>query len=482
MRGLARALTEPSLSLVSPRVPADRILLGTDKGALVIFDLSVPPPSTAATSSSPTHASPSLLPSATFVARHERFMPRQIDQLAVIKELNALVCLAGGDLTLHSLPDLSLLSSFAPQTKGAGSNFALHTEIRAAAQGAVPTIRTTLALACKRRLILLSWVDGTTWNPLVEVALPHQIRSMAFVDTQGGPASLAAAASGGPTKIVAGFSTGEYGVVTLPTPDLGGAIKSPVLGDLFSLPIPLGDRTTGTAAGASSSTRTGLATGLGGLRSLGGALGGALARKVDKNGVSKVPRVPRRSASRSQTATGSAADRPSGEDADDQDVVESWLWEKEWGWSGDSEPDRENSAGDGRGGGDGGEVLVVRDSEFRRIQRGSTGSCLLPLCFQTLSSHCSRTVSNVPPRPDSVLSSRTPPRSTKPLSLRPISFPSFPQVLLYILPALDPQLRRRRIDRISRLKSTPCPISRRSSPCPSLASLPPRPPPSQLPH
>lgn len=276
-------------------------------------------------------------------------MPHKIDQLAVIKELNALVCLAGGDLTLHSLPDLNLLSSFAPQTKGAGSNFALHTEIRhgVEVEGGVPTIRTTLALACKRRLILLSWVDGTTWNPLVEVALPHQIRSMAFIDTSAAGPSTAAAGTE-PTKIVAGFSTGEYGIVTLPTPDIKGAIKSPVLGDLFSLPIPLAERNaTPTASGAqpsSSATRAaGLATGLGGgLRSLGGALGGALARKLDKNGVAKVPRVPRRPLYR----RGPGGAESKGED--DEDVVKRWLWGEEWGWT-----DEATS----------GEVLVVRDSK-----------------------------------------------------------------------------------------------------------------------
>lgn len=320
---------------------ADRIVLGTEKGALVIFDLSNPSSRTSRASAPP--------PSATFVARHDRFVPHKIDQLAVIKELNALVCLAGGDLTLHSLPDLNLLSSFAPQTKGAGSNFALHTEIRhgVEAEGGVPTIRTTLALACKRRLILLSWVDGTTWNPLVEVALPHQIRSMAFVDASAGGTSTAATAAE-PTKIVAGFSTGEYGIVTLPTPDLKGAIKSPVLGDLFSLPIPLSERNaTTTASGAvpsSSATRAaGLATGLGGgLRSLGGALGGALARKLDKNGVAKVPRVPRRPLYR----RGPGGVESKGED--DENVVKRWLWGEEWGWT-----DEANS----------GEVLVVRDSE-----------------------------------------------------------------------------------------------------------------------
>lgn len=270
-------------------------------------------------------------------------MTKQIDQLAVIKELNALVCLSAGDLTLHSLPDLSLLSSFAPQTRGGGSTFALHTEIRhepaasATPQPPPPTIRTTLALACKRRLILLSWVDGTTWNPLVELALPHQIRGMAFVDaadSSSDPTTNGSNSDGGATKLVAGFSTGEYGIVTLPTPDVKGAIKAPSLGDLFSPPIPLSEPKPAASA------RTGLTTGLSGLRNISGALGGALGgRKLDKNGVAKVPRVPRRAVRRGVQ----------GVDEKEDEVLQRWLWEKEWGWT---DAQREE-----------GEVLVMRDSE-----------------------------------------------------------------------------------------------------------------------
>ncbi|GAA6017561.1 hypothetical protein JCM8202_000334 [Rhodotorula sphaerocarpa] len=315
----------------------DRILLGTDNGSLIIFDLS----SQSAAGASINHGAPP--PTATFVSRHDRFASKAIDQLAVIKELNALVCLAGGDLTLHSLPDLSLLSSFASQTRGGGSTFALHTEIRpprsaqppgpqqpappsASSRDEPPTIRTTLALACKRRLILLSWVDGTTWNPLVELPLPHRIRGMAFVDQEDSTAE---------TKLVAGFSTGEYGIVTLPTPDIRGPIKGPFLGDLFSLSIPV----------AESKSTTASRTSLGGLRNLGGALGGALARKLDKNAVVKVPRVPRPRGGSRRRSGGVRDDGPG--KGDDQSAVDKWLWQP-------TAEGGESSARDG-------EVLVVRD-------------------------------------------------------------------------------------------------------------------------
>ncbi|GAA5871131.1 hypothetical protein JCM1840_007600 [Sporobolomyces johnsonii] len=286
---------------------ADRVMLGTDKGSLLVFDLSHP-----STSASP--------PTATLVSRHDGFCRKAIDQLSVIKELNALVCLSGGDLILYSLPDLSLLSSFATQTRGTASLFALSTEIHhpSSTSPGIPEIHTTLALACRRRLILLSWVDGT-WNPQVEVSLPHQIRGMAFEGR----------------KIVAGFSTGEYGIVTLPPLEGKGAGEAPVLGELFSLPLPIAEKPTKTGV-----------PGLGGLGGLGlgaglGALSGlALGKKLEKNGVVGVPKAKGKGKMPQQSVVG-AGEPENAEDA--------WLWGKEWGWE-DENQEKE------------GEVLVVRDN------------------------------------------------------------------------------------------------------------------------
>lgn len=215
---------------------------------------------------------------------------------------------------MHSFPDFALLSSFASQTKASASVFALSTEVHHAAANAdfpraVPEIHTTLAVACKRRLLLLSWVDGT-WNPQTEVSLPHQIRGMAFDGR----------------RLVAGFSTGEYGVVTLPALDGEGAGQAPTLGDLFSLPLPLAERPSRTSV-----------PGLGGLGGLGNVVSlgtlNALSRKLEKNGVVRVPRPTRRQ-------------RPGPSEAK---LESDWLWAEEWGWQ-QEKPD------------EAGEVLVVRDS------------------------------------------------------------------------------------------------------------------------
>ncbi|BGP41330.1 Vacuolar morphoproteinsis protein 6 [Rhodotorula kratochvilovae] len=286
---------------------ADRIVLGTERGTLLVFDLS--------------RASSSLgPPSATLVNRHDGFSKKPIEQLGVIKELNALVCLSGGDLTLHSFPDLAVLSTFASQTRGTASLFALCTEIHhpasSSAAPGIPEIHTTLALACKRRLLLLSWVDGT-WNPQVEVSLPHQVRGMAF-DSR---------------RLVCGFSTGDYGVVTLPSLDEDGSKMHPVLGELFNLPLVLPERPS------QSSVRGlgGFTTGLGNVVGL-GALG-ALAKKLEKNGVVGVPRLSRKGKLPQRSASGVP---------DKQDDGKAWLWGKEWGWEDEEVTD--------------GEVFVVRDN------------------------------------------------------------------------------------------------------------------------
>ncbi|GAA5999473.1 Vam6p [Rhodotorula paludigena] len=275
---------------------ADRILLGTDKGTLLVFDLS-----RASSSTAP--------PSATLVSRHEGFSSKPIEQLGVIKELNALVCLSGGDLALHSFPDFAVLSAFSSQTRASASLFALSTTVHHVSSSSdapgIPEIHTTLAIACKRRLLLLSWVDGT-WNPQQEVSLPHQIRGMAFEGR----------------RLVCGFSTGEYGVVTLPSPAGEGANAQPALGDLFSLPMPLAERPSRGALGG---------LGLGALT--------ALSKKLEKNGVVAVPKPSHK---------GKLPHRNALTESEKSDVAKAWLWGKEWGW-----PDEEDKDG---------EVIVVREN------------------------------------------------------------------------------------------------------------------------
>ncbi|KAI5477615.1 rab guanyl-nucleotide exchange factor [Pseudohyphozyma bogoriensis] len=312
---------------------ANRVILGTDKGALLVFDLAI-----ASTSST------------TLVSRHDGFAKKAIDQLGVIKELNGLLCLSGGDLTLHQFPNFELLSTFAPQTRASASLFVLSTIIRNALPppkrtstqppSSAPEIHSTLAIACKRRLLLFSWIDGA-WNPPSELALPHQIRGMAFGEGEK------------QRKIVAGFSTGEYGIVSLPSPGKSapaggagaGAGEGPTLGELFTPALPpallaAASATSTSAAPAQASKSAGLggfgglakATGLGALASL-SSLGGV---KVEKNVVVPIPQKVDKGKK--------VGDRGGNQEKDPA----AWLSGKEWGWA-------EGQAGEQ-------EVLLVREN------------------------------------------------------------------------------------------------------------------------
>jgi hypothetical protein len=257
----------------------------------------------------------------------------------------------GGDVSLYSFSDLSLLSSFTAQTKSSCSLFSLSTSLRQTSSSSLPQIHTTLLLACRRRLLSLSWTDGT-WNPLVEVSLPHQIRGIAFVD-EG-------------RKAVAGFSTGEYGVVTLSSPE-GGAIGGKVeLGELFSAPFPVPAaepaKLAGSLRGAASLPGFGAFGGLGNAVGLGG-LPGALGKKLEKNGVVEVPK---------RVGKGKAKSRNGGGKEKDGSEKTDWLWGKEWGWSDDEE------AGEG-------EVLVMRDSASFHFLRSAPSTRSLAF-LQTLRS------------------------------------------------------------------------------------------------
>lgn len=161
----------------------------------------------------------------------------------------------------------------------------------------------------------------------------------------------------GARKLVAGFSTGEYGIISLPAQ--GDANRVPALGELFSPPIPAAVVSAIAGAAAPPPTASSGALGsygerLGGLGGLAKATGSVMGlsalgslslggKKVDKNGVVAVPRA---------VATGKKA---VGKGRDPG----AWLWGKEWGWDEDEKSGKED------------EVLVVRESAFHRSSNAS---------------------------------------------------------------------------------------------------------------
>ena len=98
---------------------------------------------------------------------------KPIEQLGIIKEINSIVILSNdGNLTLadiHTLKSQTVLSS---HTKSAANIFALDTSIRSSdsslkSEPGPPILCTTLAVGCKRRLVLFGWKDGEWQEPRV---------------------------------------------------------------------------------------------------------------------------------------------------------------------------------------------------------------------------------------------------------------------------------------------------------------------------
>lgn len=241
------------------------------------------------------------------------------------------------------------LSSFAPQTRAAASLFVLSTTVRHASTApAVPStsknaigdsspeIHTTLAVACRRKLVLFNWIDAA-WIAPQEVNLPHQIRGMAISETSNGK------------KLVAGFSTGEYGIVSLQTASRTRDSVQATLGDLYNLPQPTIIPSSTSNSGASTPL------GLGALGSYGERLGKATgglakvtmnyaalgnlslgAKKFDRNIV---------------VAIGKGADKGKQVASDTIANPAGWLWGRQWGWDSDDQQAE-------------GDVFVARDSTF----------------------------------------------------------------------------------------------------------------------
>ena len=184
------------------------------------------------------------------------------------------------------------------------------------------------------------------WIPPLEVALPHQIRGMAFGEGEQGK------------KLVAGFSTGEYGIVSLPslssTANAKDAPSQAILGELFTPTVPTGIAQSLQPSNAPSGLGAlshygerfgGIAKATGGLaKATGNVMGlgvlGMGTKKIEKNLVVAVGKGKASAVTKGEETSGTR-----------------WLFAKEWGW----ETEDPNLAG---------EVVVARDRQsFTVINR-----------------------------------------------------------------------------------------------------------------
>ncbi|KAJ1307397.1 hypothetical protein OPQ81_001502 [Rhizoctonia solani] len=154
---------------------SDKVYLGTNTGTLYTYDSE--------------KVEGSDEPKLTLRDTKKSFVRRQIDQLAVLKDINSLVALSDSVVTLFSLSTLST-PTVLTQTRNA-SVFALDTSIQyeladgsyatAAQSGSkgIATVVTVLAVGCKRKVVVFRWHDGEA-QPVKELALDHTPRAIAF--------------------------------------------------------------------------------------------------------------------------------------------------------------------------------------------------------------------------------------------------------------------------------------------------------------
>jgi hypothetical protein len=260
------------------------------------------------------------------------------------------VVTAGGDVGLYDVSTLSIIMSLSGQTRSAASLFVLSSTSSLAPSTAAPSsrrtpstssnipisdetsrLRTILAVACKRKLILFHWVDKI-WITPTELTLPHQIRGMDFLEP--GPVK-------GTTKIMAGFSTGDYGVVSL-----GSNSTIPVLGELFSPGIPstLVTSTPSSTTISSSPSAATVPSG-GALERLGGLAKVTNVMKLSSLGMGNLS-LSSKKLERNEVI---AVRKSHGKGRAEVNARIDWMFKREWGWEEDKLDERE--------------VLVLRDSE-----------------------------------------------------------------------------------------------------------------------
>ncbi|KAI9478472.1 MAG: CNH domain-containing protein [Benjaminiella poitrasii] len=161
----------------------DRLLIGTGVGHLLVYDIK-----------EPLVADDNEVPEVTLVQTIKTFSKRPIEQLDIIKEIDVLVSLSDGLVSLHDLRTFELRMALG-KTKGANL-FAIQTMVEMTPEEQIPVLTTRLAVAVRKKLLVFVWKD-TEFYETKELNIPDRIKAMAWV---------------GLTKICLGFST-EYALM-----------------------------------------------------------------------------------------------------------------------------------------------------------------------------------------------------------------------------------------------------------------------------
>lgn len=173
----------------------DRLIVGLSTGSLRIYRVNE-----FARDGQPQKGDelPSSRPSSSSIAKPvdllrelEKFSPRAIEQLSIIKEANILISLSNYIVSIHDLQSYDLQEQL-PKTKNA-TTFAVTSNIVKDTATGIPEIISRLGVAVKRRLLLWSWHESELSPDVTEITLAASIRTLCWASA---------------TKIICGMNSG----------------------------------------------------------------------------------------------------------------------------------------------------------------------------------------------------------------------------------------------------------------------------------
>ncbi|PQE26179.1 vacuolar sorting 39 domain 1 protein [Rutstroemia sp. NJR-2017a BBW] len=178
----------------------NRLLVGLSTGSLKVYQVNELADDTRKengkakldnTADSPKSNSPANIKPVELLRELEKFSPRAIEQLAIIKEANILISLSNYYVSIHDLQSYSLQEQLT-KTKNA-STFAVTSNVVKDAATGIPEIIARLAVAVKRRLLLWTWHEFELSSETTEITLAESIRTLTWASA---------------TKIVCGMNSG----------------------------------------------------------------------------------------------------------------------------------------------------------------------------------------------------------------------------------------------------------------------------------
>lgn len=217
----------------------DRVFVGLNTGVLRVYRLNeLPPPpapskptngtstddsaaagsppkdvAPASTDARPPSSSQPAVKPTDLLREVEKFSTRPIEQLAIIKEANALISLSNYAVSLHDWQTFEPIEAPLARTKNA-SCFAVTSNIVRDPATGIPEIISRLAVAVKRRLLLWSWHESELSPDVGEIVLAESIRSVTWASA---------------TKVVCGMN-GGYVVVDVTTSEVEDVVAPGAIG------------------------------------------------------------------------------------------------------------------------------------------------------------------------------------------------------------------------------------------------------------